>query len=107
VPKDDAKSLFPEAILRKPIEELEISTRSFNALNRRGIKTVGEILELTDEQLFRFKNLGRNSLSDIRRALAKLSGVPLKTSLLRKNVGRSLHALEIADDFQGSLGRRC
>jgi hypothetical protein len=69
------KKPLPEPVRRKPIEELDLTVRSFNALTRRGVKTVGEILELTDEQLLAFKNLGRTSLVDIRRAVTKLSAV--------------------------------
>lgn len=64
---------LPETVLRKAIKDIGLSRRSFNALCRHDVRTVAELLQLTDEQLLRFKNFGKTSLKDVRDAIAKLS----------------------------------
>lgn len=59
-----------EATLKLPIEELELSVRSFNCLKRAGISTVGGILAYGD--LSRVHNLGRRCVEEIRRTLQNL-----------------------------------
>ena len=51
----------------KPIEILELSTRSHNALKRAGIDTVGELRRAYGNGgLFRVRGLGKNSILEIR-----------------------------------------
>lgn len=47
------------------ITELNLSIRAYNCLKRAGIKTIGETLELTTDELKKLRNLGRNSLCEI------------------------------------------
>lgn len=47
------------------ITELNLSIRPYNCLRRTGIKTIGETLELTTDELKTIRNLGRNSLCEI------------------------------------------
>ena len=57
------------------IEELELSTRSFNCLKRGGCHTVGDILDVMGEDgngLRRLRNLGARSESEIKGKLEKL-----------------------------------
>jgi len=51
------------------IEELSLSVRTFNCLKRAGITKVGELLERTDEDLLKIKNLGEKALEEVRRQL--------------------------------------
>ena len=45
-----------------PIEELHFTNRSFNALTRAGIRTVGDVLHLVDSGRLRtISGLGRKS----------------------------------------------
>lgn len=48
-----------------PIEYMELSVRSFNCLARRGIKTVGDLTALTNEELLSTHNLGVASAREI------------------------------------------
>ncbi|WP_042331141.1 DNA-directed RNA polymerase subunit alpha C-terminal domain-containing protein [Desulfosporosinus orientis] len=53
------------------IEILNLSARSFNALYRANIETVRELLELSDKNLARIKNLGLESRREIKSKLAQ------------------------------------
>ena len=56
-----------------PIEKLDLSVRSFNALTGTGVQTVGEVLQLVDSgKLGKIPALGRKSISEIEGALAKM-----------------------------------
>ncbi len=48
------------------IEELELSVRSSNCLKRAGINTVGELVEKTEDDLMKVRNLGKKSLQEIK-----------------------------------------
>lgn len=53
-----------------PIEELELSVRSFNCLKRAGINTVAELISRTDEEMMKVRNLGKKSLEEVKERLA-------------------------------------
>ena len=61
-----------ERLLAMPIEELELSVRSYNCLKRAGINTVGELVEKSDEEMSKVRNLGKKSLDEVREKLAAL-----------------------------------
>jgi len=61
-------------ILEKPIEELELSVRSFNCLKRSNIATVGDLVNKTEEDMMKVKNLGKKSLDEL---IAKLHDLGL------------------------------
>jgi len=63
-----------EKILEKPIEELELSVRSFNCLKRYGISTVGDLANKTENDMMKVKNLGKKSLEEV---IAKLHDLGL------------------------------
>lgn len=47
------------------IEDLDLSVRSYNCLKRAGINSLEEIIERTEEELFKIRNLGRKNLEEI------------------------------------------
>lgn len=51
------------------IEQLDLSVRTFNCLKRAGIAKVGELLERSDDELLKVKNLGEKALEEIRTQL--------------------------------------
>ena len=61
-------------ILEKPIEELELSVRSFNCLKRSNISTVGDLANKTENEMMKVKNLGKKSLDEV---IAKLHDLGL------------------------------
>jgi len=52
-----------------PIEELDLSVRSYNCLKRAGIQTVLELTDKTEEEMMKVKNLGKKSLREIKEKL--------------------------------------
>ncbi|MFO8007812.1 MAG: DNA-directed RNA polymerase subunit alpha C-terminal domain-containing protein [Candidatus Brocadiia bacterium] len=67
-----------EGTLEMSVEELELSTRSRRCMQRLGIKTVGQLVQMTADQLLECPNFGDTSLEEIKTELAKL-GVSLST----------------------------
>lgn len=59
-------------LVHKGIEELDLSVRALNSLHNESIKTIGELVARTDEDLLKFKNFGRKSLEEIKAALATM-----------------------------------
>ena len=52
-------------ILFEPIEKLNLRSRSFNALDRAGIRFIGELVLMGKEKIANIKNLGTKSLEEI------------------------------------------
>ena len=48
-----------------PLEELDLSVRSYNCLKRVGISALHEIAEMTFDELCRVRNLGKKSVDEI------------------------------------------
>jgi len=63
---------------KMPIEELELSVRSFNCLKRANINTVENLINKTEDDMMNVRNLGRKSLEEIKQKLEELS-LGLKT----------------------------
>lgn len=59
-----------------PIEQLNLSVRTFNCLKRAGITNVGELMQKSDEELLKIKNLGRKALEELRQQLRVMGFVP-------------------------------
>ena len=66
-----------EKVLEMTIEELDLSVRSFNCLKRAGIDTVEDLINRTEEDMIKVRNLGRKSLEEVIQKLASL-GLALK-----------------------------
>ena len=47
------------------IEELDLSVRSYNCLHRHGIRTVEDIIAMTEEDMMKVRNLGRKSMEEV------------------------------------------
>ena len=59
----------PELPDDTPIEHVLFSTRIKNALRTAGLKTAGEVREISDETLISLPDFGRGSLFELRRKL--------------------------------------
>jgi DNA-directed RNA polymerase subunit alpha len=57
---------IPVDLLLKPIEELELSVRANNCLLSHGIKTVLDLVNLSEDEALKIKNFGRKSLGEVR-----------------------------------------
>ena len=54
------------------IEEMDLSVRSNNCLRRAGINTVGDLINKSEEDLKKVRNLGTKSLDEIMKKLKEL-----------------------------------
>ena len=69
VEKDDKNK---EKVLEMTIEELDLSVRSFNCLKRAGINTVEDLINKTEDDMMKVRNLGRKSLEEVINKLTSL-----------------------------------
>ncbi len=69
VEKEESKK---EKVLEMPIEELELSVRSYNCLKRAGIATVEDLASKSQEDMMKVRNLGRKSLDEVTNKLIAL-----------------------------------
>jgi superfamily II DNA or RNA helicase len=54
-----------------PVEELQLSIRSYNCLKRADINTLLDLAGKTEEDLFEIKNFGQKSIDEVRQALER------------------------------------
>lgn len=62
-----------EKVLEMTVEELDLSVRSYNCLKRAGINTVEELIQRTEEDMMKVRNLGKKSLEEVQQKLAVLN----------------------------------
>ena len=65
--------------LNLPVEDLDLSVRSYNCLKREGIHTVGELVARSEEDLLDIRNFGSKSIDEVKETLAGL-GLALRDS---------------------------
>ena len=73
----DRPEVKRDKVLEMTIEELFLSVRSFNCLKRAGIDTVEDLINRTEEDMIKVRNLGRKSLEEVIQKLSSL-GLSLK-----------------------------
>ena len=61
-----------EKVLEMTIEELDLSVRYFNCLKRAGINTVNDLIEKSEEEMMKVRNLGKKSFDEVKEKLASL-----------------------------------
>jgi DNA-directed RNA polymerase subunit alpha len=76
---ESARSMFYEEqdgmrggrnqLLDVPISDFELSVRSRNCLKKMDIKSLGDLLRVTESELLSFKNFGETSLNEIKQLL--------------------------------------
>lgn len=63
-----------------PIEDLDLSVRSYNCLKREGINNVSELVALSETQLMNIRNFGQKSVYEVRDKLIEM-GLSLKDAV--------------------------
>ena len=83
--EDDDESTFVEEvvdeksrILDTTIEDMDLSVRSFNCLKRAGINTIADLVDKSEDDMMKVRNLGRKSLDEVKKKLDEF-GVSLKS----------------------------
>lgn len=54
-----------DKMLETKIEDLELSVRSFNCLKRAGLLTIADIVEKSEQEMMKVRNLGKKSLEEV------------------------------------------
>lgn len=78
-------------VLRTPISDFELSVRARNCLHNMNIRTLGELVSHSEQELMGFKNFGETSLNEIKRLLANRG--------LRLGMRRDDGSFVIPEDF--------
>ena len=66
--------------LNLPVEDLELSVRSYNCLKREGIHTVSELVSRSEQDLLDIRNFGSKSIEEVKLRLQEM-GLALKDSV--------------------------
>ncbi|HVL29690.1 MAG TPA: DNA-directed RNA polymerase subunit alpha C-terminal domain-containing protein, partial [Sphingomicrobium sp.] len=83
-----------------PITDFELSTRARNALKKMGVRTVGDLLRISEAEMMAYKNLGETTLLEIRSVLAQ-RGLKLGQALDRqRSAAREQVVQELAESGQ-------
>jgi DNA-directed RNA polymerase subunit alpha len=61
-PVEDEK----DGVLDTPIEELDLSVRSYNCLKRQGVNTIGQLTECSEADLLNVRNFGAKSIEEVK-----------------------------------------
>ena len=69
VEKEESKK---EKVLEMPIEELELSVRSYNCLKRANISTIEDLISKSETEMMKVRNLGKKSFDEVTAKLHSL-----------------------------------
>lgn len=105
-------------ILETPISDFELSVRSRNCLRKMNIRTIGDLLNITEAELLSYKNFGETSLREIKAILDQKSlrlGMALEDKQFQPDTPPGVEAVEnqgllnkTVDDLQLSVrSRKC
>ncbi len=61
----ESENSTQDKVFEMTIEELDLSVRSFNCLKRAGINTVADLVNTTEEEMMKVRNLGRKSYEEV------------------------------------------
>ena len=65
------------ADLVMPIEELDLTVRSYNCLKREGVHSVGELVARSEADLLDIRNFGAKSIDEVKEKLAVIGLIPV------------------------------
>ena len=88
------------ADLALPIEELNLTVRSYNCLKREGIHSVGELVGRSEQDLLDIRNFGAKSIEEVKQKLVDM-GLSLKDSPPGFDPGTAADSYGAEDDDGG------
>ena len=62
----------PVEVYQTPLERLELSPRTLNSLKNHGLQRVGQVLEMSDDELKEIRNFGVKSLDELKERLGDI-----------------------------------
>jgi len=85
IQESTSESRKPSINLNRSVEELELSVRSYNCLQKAEIKTIVELVEKTDSDMLQTRNFGRKSLNEIKDILIEMG---LKLGMTKEEIAQ-------------------
>ncbi len=76
-------------LLKRSVDDLELSVRSQNCLKAANITTIGQLVQKTENEMLKFRNFGRKSLSELNSILQDMGlhfGLDLSNYLSEKEI---------------------
>jgi len=89
-PVVDEKKLAMARNLKRSVDELELSVRSYNCLKNADIRTIADLVQKTDAEMLKTRNFGRKSLNEIKEILAQMD----------LQLGMKLEELDLPEDVE-------
>lgn len=89
--------------LAKGVEELELSVRAYNCLKAANIKSIGELVEKTENEMLKYRNFGKKSLNEIKEVLVKYGlrlGMDLKSMKASKDDHETHVPTMLQDEYE-------
>lgn len=90
------------AVLEIPITDFELSVRSRNCLKKMNIRTLGDLLRITEAELLAYKNFGETSLEEIKIMLTQ-KGLRLGQALLEQDDAKRDRVRRMVPDVDEEL----
>ncbi len=59
-------------VLAKPIEDMDLTVRSYNCLKREGVRTLGELVQKSEDDLLEIRNFGQKSIDEVKAKLEEM-----------------------------------
>jgi DNA-directed RNA polymerase subunit alpha len=100
VETDPGASPLGNAVLDTPVTDFELSVRARNCLKKMQIRTLGDLLKITEAELLSYKNFGEQSLVEIKGMLAS-KGLRLGQGL--EGQGRVGVRKDILDELKATV----
>lgn len=91
-----------EQLLGRPVTDFELSVRSRNCLATMGIETLGELTEISEQELLSGKNFGETSLMEVRELMAQ-HGLQIGQFLHEKQRDSSFDSRELSPEEQAAV----
>ena len=94
-----------DQLLQRPVTDFELSVRSRNCLSSMGIKTLGDLTRISEQELLAGKNFGETSLVEIR-SLMSAHGLDVGQNLHEKHEEQSSFSMQdLSPQEQQALSR--
>ncbi|MFO0827136.1 MAG: DNA-directed RNA polymerase subunit alpha C-terminal domain-containing protein [Phycisphaerales bacterium] len=98
--ESDRNRLRENAVLDTPVTDFELSVRARNCLKKMQIRTLGDLLKITEAELLSYKNFGETSLVEIKNMLQS-KGLRLGQGLEGGNYSRVRK--EVMEQLRGTV----
>ncbi|MFG0327355.1 MAG: DNA-directed RNA polymerase subunit alpha C-terminal domain-containing protein [Phycisphaerales bacterium JB037] len=96
--ESDRDLLKRRALLDTPVTDFELSVRARTCLKKMNIRTLGDLLKITEAELMSYKNFGESSLAEIKKMLQSKG---LRLGQGREDVHRAARR-QIMEKLKGS-----